>query len=81
MFPRCVLAGGCPSDADAVLSHHSVPRVPAIKPASMWAALLNAQPGLSTQGLFIILAAFWHDVSILQGALVSFATFYVTLDK
>lgn len=77
---RCVLAGGCPSQA-TVLLHHSVPCVSAFKPTSMWAALLNDQPGLSTQGLYIILAAFSHDVSILQGPVMSFATVYVTLDK
>lgn len=78
--PCCVLAGGCPSEA-AALPHHSILLVPAIKPTSTWTALLDAQPGLSTQGLFIILAACSHDVTILQGPVVSFSTFYVTLDK
>lgn len=71
---RCALAGGCPSEGP-VLPPRSVPCVPAGKAAASWAALPSAQPGLSTQGLFLILAAFLRDVFILQGPVMSSATF------
>lgn len=47
----------------------------------MWAVLQGDQPGISTQELLIILTAFSYDISTLQGPVVSFTTFYVTLDK
>lgn len=55
--------------------HYSIPT------PSLWAALLGAHHGPSTLGLFIIVAAFSHDIGILQGPVMSFATFYVTLNK
>lgn len=61
--------------------HRPIPHASAINPPSPWAALLGAHPGPSTLGLFIILTAFSHDLGILQGPVVSFATFYITLNK